>query len=383
MKSDRLMPLSSVCDIKMGQSPSSTSYNKDGKGIPFFQGNADFGAINPKVQYWCDQPIKIAKTNDILISVRAPIGAINIATEKCCIGRGLAALTIKGELGSNKYLYYALRNKASALISNGKGSTFKAINKRDLEDIYIPVPAKKIQNEIALALDFVQKLIFLRKKQVNTLNLLVKSRFIEMFGDPVTNPMGWEVKRLGEIFSIIDGDRGENYPKGEDFFNAEYCLFLNAGNVTSVGFDFTKNQFITKEKDLKLRKGRLIRGDIVITTRGTVGNIAFYDSTIPYDVIRINSGMVLLRGYVDFVEPFYFIQVVRSFNIMTQYLSGSAQPQLPISSMKNIPFILPPLALQNRFAEFVKQVDKSKFVMQKELEKLELAYKALMQQYFG
>jgi type I restriction enzyme S subunit len=184
-----------------------------------------------------------------------------------------------------------------------------------------------------------------------------------MFGDPVTNPMGWEAKQLGEIFLIIDGDRGENYPKGEDFFNFEYCLFLNAGNVTSMGFDFTKNQFITKEKDTKLRKGRLTRGDIVMTTRGTVGNIAYYNNSVPYDVMRINSGMVLLRDYVDSVEPCYFVQMVRNFNIMTQYLSGSAQPQLPISSMENIPLMLPPLPLQNRFAEFVKQADKSSFTL--------------------
>uniref|UniRef100_UPI0035A23CAA hypothetical protein n=1 Tax=Acinetobacter bereziniae TaxID=106648 RepID=UPI0035A23CAA len=82
---------------------------------------------------------------------------------------------------------------------------------------------------------------------------------------------------------IIDGDRGNNYPKSDDFFTDEYCLFLNTGNVTKDGFLFEKLQFITKEKDLLLRKGKLERNDLVITTRGTVGNVAFFDENIPFN----------------------------------------------------------------------------------------------------
>ena len=85
--------LRDVCEINMGQSPDSSSYNKEGRGIPFFQGNADFGERNPVTRVWCDAPSKIANANDILISVRAPIGAVNYAAETCCIGRGLAAIT--------------------------------------------------------------------------------------------------------------------------------------------------------------------------------------------------------------------------------------------------------------------------------------------------
>ena len=162
-----------------------------------------------------------------------------------------------------------------------------------------------------------------------------------------------------------------------------FCLFLNAGNVTNTGFDFSKNQFISAEKDSQLRKGRLIRRDIVMTTRGTVGNVALFNDSVPFNVMRINSGMVLLRDYNNYINPFFFIQIVNCFKIVSAFLSGSAQPQLPILSMKNIKIPIPPLALQNRFADFVKQVDKTKFVMQQGLEKLELTYKALLQQYYG
>ena len=182
-----------------------------------------------------------------------------------------------------------------------------------------------------------------------------------MFGDPVKNEKGWEIKLLGDIFTIIDGDRGAQYPKGTDFFDSGYCAFLNTGNVTVNGFDFSNIQYITEEKDKQLRKGRFERQDIVLTTRGTVGNIALYTNNVPYVAMRINSGMVLLRHYSDVICPDYFISLVRSFSIMKKFLSGSAQPQLPIVNMKKIPIPIPPLPIQNQFADFVKQVDKSKF----------------------
>jgi len=93
-------------------------------------------------------------------------------------------------------------------------------------------------------------------------------------------------------FEIIDGDRGKEYPQHDDFQDNGYCLFLNTGNVRPDGFDFSNCQFITEEKDQRLRKGKLMRHDLVMTTRGTIGNVAYYDDSIPYENIRINSGMV-------------------------------------------------------------------------------------------
>ena len=96
--------LEEICAINMGQSPDSSTYNEDGNGLPFFQGNADFGEIYPAVRMWCSEPTKIAREKDILISVRAPIGALNIANCECCIGRGLAALTVNEDICAQEYL---------------------------------------------------------------------------------------------------------------------------------------------------------------------------------------------------------------------------------------------------------------------------------------
>ena len=117
--------LKDVCSINMGQSPDSSSYNQDNDGIPFFQGNADFGDLYPVTRVWCNAPTKIAKPGDILISVRAPIGALNYAKEECCIGRGLAAITPDKSKASPDFIYWMLKGKNAELNSKGTGSTFK------------------------------------------------------------------------------------------------------------------------------------------------------------------------------------------------------------------------------------------------------------------
>ena len=137
---------------------------------------------------------------------------------------------------------------------------------------------------------------------------------------------------------FIDGDRGQNYPSKSDFFANEYCVFLNTGNITKNGFDFSKLDFITEEKDKSLRKGKVKIDDIILTTRGTVGNVVLVTESIKYPNMRINSGMVIIRSKKDFT-PLFLNTFFRSELFKKQALtngSGSAQPQLPISALKNI-----------------------------------------------
>lgn len=191
--------LRDVCVINMGQSPDSSTYNEKGDGIPFFQGNADFGEVTPNARIWCTDPTKIAQKDDILISVRAPIGALNMANTACCIGRGLAALTPNKRLCSGKYLWYALSGKVTELNNKGTGSTFKAINKSVLAETEIPLLPLESQRHIAAVLDKVSALIAKRRQQLDKLDELVKSRFMEMFGDPQSNPHGYQYAKLSNI----------------------------------------------------------------------------------------------------------------------------------------------------------------------------------------
>jgi len=165
--------------------------------------------------------------------------------------------------------------------------------------------------------------------------------------------------KLGEAnIQIIDGDRGKNYPN--KFTESGYCLFLNAKNVTSKGFSFDSKQFISKERDELLGKGKLQRNDVILTTRGTVGNVALYDETVPYDNVRINSGMVILRCNQEIVNPRFLYYTMQSEKVQSQIFqmrTGSAQPQLPISHLVNLEIDLPDLTTQRTIAATLSTLD--------------------------
>lgn len=157
-------------------------------------------------------------------------------------------------------------------------------------------------------------------------------------------PKHWIELPVDLIFEIEDGDRGEHYPTKNDFSSAGYCLFLNAKNVTKRGFVFEETGFISEEKHRALRKGTLRRGDIVFTSRGTLGNIAIYDENTPYEHLRINSGMFIIRGYSDFFLPEFLYRYLTSPCVTGQIdklQSGTAQPQLPIREFKTFRFVFP------------------------------------------
>lgn len=168
--------LKDVCAINMGQSPDSKSYNDTGDGVPFFQGNADFGARYPVTRKWCSEPTKMAAPNDILISVRAPIGAMNYARENCCIGRGLAALTPDKSKALPEFIFWLLKGKNAELNSKGTGSTFKAISRKVLEEIMIPEISLEKQIEFSEILERVYGVIQARKEELQKLDELIKAR---------------------------------------------------------------------------------------------------------------------------------------------------------------------------------------------------------------
>ena len=282
-----------------------------------------------------------------------------------------------------KYLYYFCEKFDFEKLNTTV--TIPSLTKSNLLNVEIPLPNLEKQKQIVELLDKITSLISLRKQQLAKLDELVKARFVEMFGDPADNVNNLPASPMTAICQIIDGDRGKNYPKQEEFSDSGFCLFLNAKNVTAQGFSFENCTYITEEKDALLRNGKLCRGDVVLTTRGTIGNLAFYDTSVPYENIRINSGMVILRMNKQVVSEIFFIEQFKMQldSIKSRIESGSAQPQLPISTMNKIEMILPPIELQNQFAAFVERVSQQKQTVQQSLEKLELMKKALMQEYFG
>ncbi|MCL4585176.1 restriction endonuclease subunit S, partial [Fusobacterium nucleatum] len=172
--------LDDIADITMGQSPLSQSYNLGKKGLPFYQGKTEFGDIYIKEPIiYCNSPIKIVEKNDVLMSVRAPVGDVNIATQKSCIGRGLAS--IRAKKIDYLYLFYLLKEQKIKIEKMGVGSTFKAINKNNISSLQIPIIEMSKQNRIKKYLLLIEKLSFEIEKSIKEAENLYNSLMNKYF----------------------------------------------------------------------------------------------------------------------------------------------------------------------------------------------------------
>lgn len=341
-----------------------------------YQMNRYAGEYNPKYE---------VNRGDVLISWSASLGVYVWQGERALLNQHIFKVVFdKCEVDKSFYVHQVadILEKAA---SQAHGATMKHLTKPVFDALPFYLPDLPTQRWIADTLDKVAEGIGLCRKMLGKLDLMVKAKFGEMFGDPTGNSFNLSVKPMTEVCEIIDGDRGKNYPNADEFSDEGYCLFLNAKNVTASGFYFDNCMYITKEKDDILRKGKLSRGDVVLTTRGTIGNLAFYTSDIPYEHMRINSGMVILRMNRKIINEVFFIEQFKMLldDIKQKNASGSAQPQLPISAMREINILLPDIEQQKIFSEFVAKSNKSRLTLQQVLSKIELEQKVLMQKYFG
>lgn len=371
--------LEEICAINMGQSPDSSTYNEDGNGLPFFQGNADFGEIYPAVRMWCSEPTKIAREKDILISVRAPIGALNIANCECCIGRGLAALTVNEDICAQEYLWHALSGKVDELNSKGTGSTFKAINKKTLSETEIPLPPIDEQRKIAAILDKVSDLIAKRRQQLDKLDELVKARFVEMFGDVIQNTKLWPqyifsditTSRLGKMLDAKQQTGMCQYPYLANF-NVQWFRF-ELGNLNEM--DFNEADRI----EFELRDG-----DLLVCEGGEIGRCAVWHNEI--QPCYFQKALHRVRCKKEIVLPDYLAWWFK-YNCDNKGFAAiegakATISHLPGAKLKALLVSVPPIEQQKQFATFVEQTEKTKTTVSHSLEKLETLKKALMQEYF-
>ncbi len=249
----------------------------------------------------------------------------------------------RNKIIDNWLIYFLNHSDLSEFVS---GLTVPKLNQGNLREIPIPVPPLPEQQRIVALLD--EAFDGLATAKTNAEQNLANARALfESHLDAVFRQRGegWVEKKLGDkdLLEIIDGDRGVNYPKKSDFHSEGHCIFLSTKNVRPDGFDFGSTIFITQEKDRRLRKGKLQRNDVIMTTRGTIGNIGHYSEDVPFDHIRINSGMLIFRPNKRSILSSYLFELLRS-GIMKDQIqkqtTGAAQPQLPIKTLVNftIPF---------------------------------------------
>ena len=360
----------------MGQSPDSKSYNDNCDGIPFFQGNADFGERYPVTRVWCNAPTKIAKPNDILISVRAPIGALNFANEICCIGRGLAAITPDTRKVSVEFIYWLLKGKTAELNSKGTGSTFKAISRKVLEETKVPDIPLDQQLGYAAVLEKIYAIITHRRQQLAKLDELVKARFVEMFGDINVNDKGWDIQPLGDLCTIVRGGS----PRPIEKFLGGTIPWIKIGDATdgeSIYLNSTKEHIIQEG----VKKSRLVKaGSLIFANCGVSLGFA---RIITFDGC-IHDGWLAME---DIDEQLNKVFLLQALNQMTDHFRAIApagtQPNLNTAIMKAYKQILPPMTLQNDYIAFVEKINKSKVAVQKALDEAQLLFDSLMQEYFG
>ena len=378
----RFTALKDVCGINMGQSPDSSSYNDEGRGIPFFQGNADFGERHPSVRVWCDSPTKIAKANDILISVRAPIGALNYAQAECCIGRGLAAITPDSSKVSPGYIYWLLKSKSAELNSKGTGSTFKAINRKVLEEVLVPDIDITQQTACANKLETVYRITQYRRQQLQKLDDLIKARFVEMFGDCKTNPKGWDTVALGEISEVGSSKRvfvDELKESGIPFYRGTEIGALAEGKTIVPELFIAPHHY----KELIAATGKPAIGDLLMPSICPDGRIWVVDSDEPF---YFKDGRVLwVHSISDRFNPIFLLHTLKD-RIMTDYssiASGTTFAELKIFALKNCRVFMVPMEKQLSFVTFIKRLNNSQSIIRHSLGKTQLLFDSLMQQYFN
>lgn len=343
--------LQDCATIIAGQSPESKYYNSTGEGIPFFQGKADFGELYPKVRVYCSSPTKIAQYNDILLSVRAPVGPTNLSPGTVCIGRGLAAIRPDDSLDL-KYLLYYFRYFETQLSAKGTGTTFKAINQKLIKNLEIPIPPLNEQSRIVA---HIEELFSELDKAVDTLKTTKEQ--LEVYRQAVLVDIfsqEYPLRQLKEISVALSGFafKSKNYtPDGK------YTV-IKIGNVKDGYLDFSRDKTRTNEvTDKILQKYLLKQGDCLITLTGTRGkrDYGFVSMIERQTDYLLNQRVAALRFDTMIALPEFFRYYLSSLNYRNQffkYETGNVgQGNVGIKALCEPAVPCPPLDTQKKIVD--------------------------------
>ena len=370
------MYLKELVDIQMGQSPDSKFYNNDKIGLPFYQGKADFGRINPIPKIWCSKSKKEAKPNDILISVRAPVGDLNINNVQSCIGRGLAAITCKSDVDM-MYLYYHLKYLKPQLKHISTGSTFESINRSQLENLIIDYKPYFEQIKISNILQVVQRQIEVREKLLRLYDLLIKSRFDEFN----KNNNNVKVSKLEALCtSIVRGPFGsalkvEDFVKKSDTSVKVYEQSNAIQRSAAIG-----SRYISREHYESLRRFKCKPGDIIMSCSGTIGKLFILPNDAEEGIInQALCKFTLAKELLPEVFLLYMDILIGNIEIKGSGIKNISA----VKFIKNLEIPVPPIGIQSKLLFELNQINKLKSDVQKSIDETQLLMDSLMQEYFG
>ena len=356
-------PLAEIASIEMGQSPNSQFYNDHGEGLPFFQGKAEFGSMHPTTRKWCSSPKKVANQGDILLSLRAPVGPTNLAAEKCCIGRGLAAVHAR-EPFSQSYLLRLFRNLQPWLSEQGTGTTFAAISGELLRTIEVPVPPHNEQERIADKLDAVLARVDACRDRLDRIPVILKRFRQSVLAAATSGKMteGWRNERYSGSGNWTEIPLDHACTKITDGEHISPALItsgvplVSAKDVRDWGVDFSDTKFVGSEfASVSRRRCNPELDDVLVVSRGaTVGRACLIASRREFCLM---GSVLLFKPDLDRVIPRYLAAFLRSplgLERLTGASGASAQSAIYIRDTKRLLISLPP---KNEQTEIVRRVE--------------------------
>ena len=314
----------------------------------------------------------------VTVSARGTIGYTAIRTEPFVPIVRLITLVPDQSKIDIKYLYYAVQNYEF----EGSGTSIPQLTVPMLKKYNFPLPSKEEQQKVVSALDKVNELISLRKEQLAKLDQLVKSRFIELFGDPVTNPMGWPVCELSKhIHFLTSGSRG-----WAQYFTDSGEYFITIKNVKNCRITLDDVQHIVPPDNAEAKRTKVQEGDLLISITADLGRTGVVTQEIAEHGGYINQHLTCIRLDREAVRPLYVAYYMESDAGKRQFQAknqSAVKAGLNFNSINALRLAVPPIELQDAFIAFVEETGKSKMAIQQSLDKLELLKNSLMQEYFG
>lgn len=316
----------------------------------------------------------------VILSSRAPIGKTAIAGTEMYCNQGFKNLICSDKI-HNKYLFWFLRSKTEMLNSLGRGATFKEISKSIVENIEIPLPDISEQRRIADTLDKVSEGIEVCRKMVDELDLMVKAKFVEMFGDVFDNPKNFKMCLFGDYASQMNiGPFGSDL-KNDSFVSKEngYCMVYEQKHAIDKNM-LVEARYVTEEKYQQMKRFNIGPGDIIVSCRGTIGKCFILPDDAPHGIIHPSLMMIKPQNTVNHTFLLFLLESI----LKEQQEQGTGvKMAIKASELAKIKCIAPPRELQDSYVTFVSQINKSKLTIQGILDKMETEKLALMQEYFG
>ena len=395
MENIRRVQLSEIAEfITKGTTPTTLGYEFQEEGVNFlkiecFDENGDF--VESKATHIsneCHERLKRSqlKSGDILFSIAGVIGRVASVTEDMLPANTNQALAIIRISDEQVYLPYVKLILTSPIVIEQFGKKKQGVAQlnlslKDISEFSIPLPSKKEQIELAELFTKIINVISKRKEELKALDDIIKARFVEMFGDPITNPKEWKMVELGKLTTIGSSKRifeKEYVSEGIPFYRTKEIVELSKGNSISTELFITKERFF----EIKDKYGVPKKGDLLVSAVGTIGVIWIVDGSNDF---YFKDGNLIRVDASEKFDSVYMKNLLENLidDYKKQMSTGTTYNALTISGLTKLKVYDVPIELQNLFSEFVNQVYKSKVTVQKALEETQILFDSLMQKYFG